>query len=93
MFDELKVQCKAGYKADETPVQFTLDKKKRAIVQICDRWYDPDADYFKVRADDGCLYLLRHDRRTDEWSLRYVRIREPRTPLVSPAGEEGGEPH
>jgi hypothetical protein len=37
--------------------------------------------------------MLRRDRRTDEWSLRFVRTREPRTPLVPPAGDEEGEPH
>ncbi len=89
MFDRLRVECKAGYRGDETPLRFTLDEKERVVVEIIDRWYDPDADYFKLRADDGFLYLLRHDRSTDEWSLRYVRFREPPTPLVpTPPGAE-----
>lgn len=93
VFDRLKVTCRAGYKADEEPVRFVLDENERTVVRICDRWYDPEADYFKVEADDGCFYMLRHDRRTDEWSLRFIRTREPRTPLVPPSGDEGGKPH
>ena len=93
MFDELEVECKAGYKADETPVRFSLGQQRKAVVEICDRWYDPGADYFKVKVDDGCLYLLRHDRCTDQWSLRYVRVREPRTLVVTRPGEPGSEPH
>jgi len=92
MFDDLEVECIAGYKADERPVRFTLDRRKKAVVEICDRWYDPEADYFKVKADDGCLYLLRHDLRTDQWSLRYVRIREPETPMVTPLDDPEGNP-
>jgi hypothetical protein len=93
MFRKLKVACKAGYKADEEPVRFVMDEKERAVVQIYDRWYDPDADYFKVRADDDYLYLLRRDRRTHEWSLRFIRTREPSIHLVSPVEEKGDEPH
>lgn len=92
MFGKLKVTCRADYKADEEPIRFSLDAREKAVIEICDRWYDPGADYFKVRADDGCFYMLRHDRRTDEWSLRFIRIREPRTPLVPPTGGEGDTP-
>jgi hypothetical protein len=92
MFDELKVECRAGYKADETPVRFVLDGQEKTIVEICDRWYAPEADYFKVRAADDYLYLLRHDHRTDAWTLRYIRFRDPRTPMVSPGNDAGREP-
>lgn len=84
MFRRLKVECRAGYKADETPVRLTLDERRLEVVEVCDRWYDPEADYFKVRAEDGCLYLLRRARRSGRWSLRYVRTREPSTPLIPP---------
>ena len=92
MYDSLKVECRAGYRADETPVRFVLDGQHRVVVEVCDRWYDPEADYFKVRAEDDCLYLLRHEHRTDAWSLRYVRYREPRTPLIVPTDDAGREP-
>jgi hypothetical protein len=92
-FTDLKVECRAGYKADETPVRFTVNERRFEVVEILDRWYDPSADYFKVRADDGCFYLLKRDRTSDEWSLRYVRTAEPATPVISPPPGAGREPH
>jgi hypothetical protein len=37
------------------------------------KWYGPDAVFFKVRADDGNLYILRHRSAADEWSLECFR--------------------
>jgi hypothetical protein len=34
-----------------------------------DRWYDVDYSCFKVLAEDGASYLLRHDLNTDGWEL------------------------
>ncbi len=39
------------------------------IREIVDRWYEIDHNCFKVRADDGGLYLLRHDLNSDQWEL------------------------
>ena len=39
------------------------------VVEIVDRWLSPEHRYFKVRAEDGHLYLLRHDFELDEWDL------------------------
>ena len=65
----IAVECYAGYKADETPRALTIAGERHRILGIADRWYGPDADYFKVRADDGHGYLLRHERAGDEWQL------------------------
>ncbi|MEE9219275.1 MAG: hypothetical protein V3U98_09440 [Acidobacteriota bacterium] len=94
MFDRLRVECRAGFKADETPVRITLNERCLEIVEVRDRWYDPEADYFKLLAEDGCLYLLRHDRSSDAWSLRYVRTREPRTATyITPVAGHRWGPH
>ena len=37
--------------------------------EVLDHWYGEGADYFKLKADDRCNYILRHDRDTDEWEL------------------------
>jgi RNA 3'-terminal phosphate cyclase len=34
-----------------------------------DRWLDPRHRYFKVRGDDGGIYILRHDTARDRWEL------------------------
>jgi hypothetical protein len=91
-FENLRVECRSECRADERPVRFTWGERWLRVVEVCDRWYDPDADYFKVRADDGCLYLLRRDRALDRWSLRYVRTGEPSTPLVPPPPGAGEKP-
>jgi len=68
---KLRVECYAGHKADERPVRFQMNDRDYFVEEVVDQWYGPDDAYFKVRADDGNLYILR--RATSEaentWSL------------------------
>lgn len=66
---KLQVQCYAGRKADERPVRFQLGDRDYAVEEILDQWYGPDDVFFKVRADDGALYILQHTESTGEWTL------------------------
>lgn len=66
---KITVQCYSGYKADERPTSFTVDEQTHQVSEIADRWYDPNANYFKVVAEDGALYLLRHVLDSDLWEL------------------------
>ncbi len=68
----IKVECYAGYKADEKPISFTLDGNKLMVDKIIDQWRGPEFEYFKVLADDGKAYLLRHDEKNGEWALEKV---------------------
>ncbi|MFQ5617447.1 MAG: hypothetical protein ACE5FR_00610 [Rhodospirillales bacterium] len=36
---------------------------------VIDRWLTPDHRYFKVRGDDGAVYILRHDVKAGRWEL------------------------
>ncbi len=67
------VECYAGYKADERPQKFMIRGRAFEVVEVLDRWYDPDAIFFRVRADDGNLYILRHDVRVGDWTLESFR--------------------
>ena len=67
---KIAVETYSGYKADERPVAFALGNKKYRVVDLIDRWYDPSCDYFKVKAADGGVYILRRDREGDFWELR-----------------------
>lgn len=67
------VQCYSGYKAGERPVSFTLDSRTYNVEDLLDQWYGEDYTYFKVRADDGNIYILRYDFTSDEWSLASFR--------------------
>ncbi len=66
---EIKVICYAGYKGEETPRRFFLKERQIDVVEVVDRWIAPDHRYFKVRGDDGALYILRHDIAADLWEL------------------------
>jgi hypothetical protein len=66
---EVRVECYAGYRADERPLRFTLRDRTFEVVEVEDRWYSPAAIYFRVHADDGNFYILRHDEDTDVWTL------------------------
>lgn len=73
---KLLVECYAGYKANERPVRFKfVGKQVRTleVAEVVDQWYGPSYRCFKVRADDGNLYVLRHDEREDEWTLDSFR--------------------
>jgi hypothetical protein len=70
------VQTFAGYKADERPVSFSREGRTFRVMEIVDRWYDPDHSFFKVLADDGKTYLLRHDMNQDIWELVEAERRE-----------------
>ncbi len=69
----MRVQCYAGAKADERPIRFQLGEHEYTVEEILDRWYGPDDTYFKVRADDQNIYILRHRPATDTWSLESYR--------------------
>jgi hypothetical protein len=47
-----------------------------SITEIIDRWYEgsagaaqPALDYYKVRGDDGAVYIIRYNRLFDTWAL------------------------
>jgi hypothetical protein len=69
----IQVQCYAGHRADQRPIRFTIRGREFEVVSVDDQWYDPNAIYFRVRADDGNLYVLRHDEIQDVWTLDAFR--------------------
>jgi len=70
---KLHVECYSGRKADERPVRLHLGERLRMVEEILDQWYGPNDTFFKVRADDGNLYILRHSPSAAEWSLESFR--------------------
>ena len=61
---KVEVESYSGFKADERPLRFRLGERWLAVEEVVDRWYDPDAVYFRVRADDGTT-SYRHAERAD----------------------------
>ena len=55
----VKVDCYAGYKAEESPHAFWWQDQRIEVEEVVDRWYQggvdprqPQADYFRVRCGD-----------------------------------------
>ena len=67
----MQVECYAGRIADERPVRFRLDSHEYMVEEVLDQWHGPEHKYFKVRADDGNVYILRHQTSVPdgEWDL------------------------
>ena len=71
---QIRVDCYSGRKADERPVRFYLGEQLRYVDEVLDQWYGPDDTFFKVRADDGNLYILRKQSGSDGiWTLESFR--------------------
>jgi hypothetical protein len=66
---KISVQSYSGYKADERPIKFFIGERPLFIESIEDQWRGTDAVYFRVHADDGRMYVLRHSETADEWTL------------------------
>ena len=63
------VSCYAGYRGEETPQRLMFGERHVEVSEVLDRWLDPGHRYFKLRGDDGGVYLVRHDTREDAWEL------------------------
>lgn len=79
----IKVECYAGHRGEESPRAFSIGERRVAVVQELDRWLDPACRYFKVRGDDGDIYILRHDVEADVWELTLFTAGSTRAPRLS----------
>lgn len=70
---DVKVECYSGYKGEERPQRFRLGAQMLEVVTIEDQWYGPSAQFFRVLAGDGNLYILRHDQELQRWTLNAFR--------------------
>ena len=65
----VRVECYAGYRGEETPRRFSFGERQVEVDEVVDRWLTPDHRYFKVRGDDGGVYVLRHDAVSGRWEM------------------------
>jgi hypothetical protein len=75
---KLSVECYSGRKADERPVRFRLDEKQYQVEAVLDQWYDLEHIFYKVRADDGNVYILRQQTSTPEGTWDLISFRQTR---------------
>ena len=65
----IRVECYAGHRGEEAPRRFFLGERAIEVAEIVDRWLAPEHRYFKVRGDDGGIYILRQDVARDIWEM------------------------
>jgi len=75
---KLAVECYSGHKGDQRPVRFWLEEKLYLVEEVLDQWYDPESITFKVRADDGNLYILRQQTSVPDGAWELVSFRQER---------------
>jgi hypothetical protein len=80
----VKVECYAGHRGEETPRRVSFDGRTVALVELLDCWLAPDHRYFKMRAEDGATYILRHDAASGRWELTLYQA--PPRPTAEPGG-------
>lgn len=59
----------AGYRGEETPRRLRFGGREVAVTAILERWLAPDHRGFRVRGDDGAVYVLRQDLTSLVWEV------------------------
>lgn len=77
-YERIQVKCLSGYKVNEYPLSFAFQGHCWEVVKILDRWYEggreperPVMDYYKVRTQEGKVFILIYAGHLDEWFIRY----------------------
>lgn len=72
---EIVVECYCGYRGEETPRRIRFAQRSVQVSEVIDRWLSPDHRYFKLRGEDGGVYIIRHDTVRGIWELTLYRTR------------------
>jgi hypothetical protein len=54
---------------DDEPRAFRIGGRLVGVAEVIDRWLGVDHRYYKLRGDDGAVYIVRHDEQRDAWEL------------------------
>jgi hypothetical protein len=75
----VKVTAYSGYKANERPLSFIMNRERIEVREIIDRWYGVESDYFKILGQDGMVYILKWHRLLDVWLVVSRMQMKPRS--------------
>ena len=75
----LQVQCYSGRKDEERPISFQLNEREYLVEEVVDQWYGPEHVFFKLRASDGNMYILRHQTSEPGGGWELVSFRQTET--------------
>ena len=65
----IRVESYAGYRGEQEPTAFWLGDRRLRVRAIIDRWFAPAQRWFRVDAEDGHRYVLRHDESSGTWEI------------------------
>ncbi|MEJ2685441.1 MAG: hypothetical protein P8Z71_13735 [Candidatus Sulfobium sp.] len=72
---QIEVIAYSGYKAEESPRFFFLDREKIEVLRILGMWIEEGVEdrrrkrFFKIRASDGYTHTLYYDEGIRNWFL------------------------
>lgn len=62
-----RVECRAGHRADERPVAFEVDGRRREVAAELRAWVEPAGRRFVVRDREGGTWRLSLETAEDRW--------------------------
>jgi hypothetical protein len=65
----LQVETYPGHASAEMIRRFYLGGRAVEVIENLDQWHGLDYRYFKIKADDGNIFILRFDETRAEWDL------------------------
>ena len=69
---DARVECYAGCRGDETPRRLHLEGREIEVSEVLNRWKEPGALFFRVRTQEGRIYVLRKDEFVGRWDIPEV---------------------
>ena len=69
----ITVECHLGKDSKEGPAAFSLMGRTYKVKEIIDTWHAKVAVYFKIKAEDDNIYLLKYDERQARWDLVFFQ--------------------
>ena len=70
---QVQVEHRTNHLGLEMLVRFRFDGREVEVVEIVDQWYGTDYCYFKIKGNDGNLYILRFEESRAAWELTMFR--------------------
>ena len=74
--DEVECGVLLGPEGGRTTDSVWLEGRPYFVKAVLDLWYNPEGIFYKVRADDGNLYILRQQTSTPDGAWDLISFRQ-----------------
>jgi len=69
----ITVECHLENNSKGRPAEFSLMGRSYKVKEIIDTWHAKVAVYFKIKAEDDNIYLLKYDEIQAQWDLVFFQ--------------------